>query len=176
MSIKQSHQVFGVTAVVIVAATAFVKLPPIPTSYAQSSTEQPATQQSKTAADESLMAVEEDPHEFMEYVFQPTYKSLKTAMAKSKDAETKDDATWKSIKSGSLILAEGGNLLLLRGPQDERAKWIEHATAVRRIGGELYQAAKKKDADKSQQLYRTLLDNCNSCHQQFADGKPQLKP
>ncbi len=173
MSIKQ---LFEVCIVVMVATAVVLNLTPSLTSYAQSSAEQSSTQRSEAAADEYLMPVEKDPHEFMEYVFQPTYRSLKAAMADSRDAETKDDASWESIQSGSLILAEDGNLLLLRGPQEQRAKWIEHATTVRRIGGELYRAAKEKKANKSQQLYRTLLDNCNSCHEQFAGGKPQLKP
>jgi hypothetical protein len=44
--------------------------------------------------------VEMDMHEFMEYVFQPTYKRLKSSMA-SEPA----DNVWKGIKSDALILA-----------------------------------------------------------------------
>jgi hypothetical protein len=116
--------------------------------------------------------VEEDMHEFMEYVFQPNYNRLKSSMAK----DEKDGAVWKEIKSSSLTLAEGGNLLLLRGPDEARADWTRHAASVRELGAKLYRAAKGKNSDQAQQLYETMLHNCNSCHEQFAGGEPQLKP
>ena len=89
-------------------------------------------------------AVEPSPHEFMEYVFQPTYRRLKKSIAA-------DEADWGAIKSDSLILAEGGNLLLLRGPEKDRDSWIELAQQVRKTGGDLYHAAKKKDVAHSVQ-------------------------
>ena len=64
--------------------------------------------------------VEESMHEFMEYVFQPTYKRLKTQMA----AEEKNNAAWKAVKSDSLILAESSNLLLLRLPKEDAKAWV----------------------------------------------------
>ncbi|MEX0867493.1 MAG: hypothetical protein WD030_09045 [Pirellulales bacterium] len=117
-------------------------------------------------------AVEDDMHEFMEYVFQPTYNRLKQSMS----AEPTDNAAWKGIKSDALILAEGGNLLLFRSPDEEAAAWAEHSTAVRELGGKLYQAAKKKDYTAASEEYKTMLMKCNACHNAFADGKHQLSP
>ncbi len=116
--------------------------------------------------------VEPDMHEFMEYVFQPTYKRLKTVMA----AEPSDNQAWKSIKADSLILAEGGNLLLIRQPEKKAADWVNHAEQVRNSGGEFYRAAQAKDFKKAKQHYESMLKNCNSCHQQFAHGEHQLTP
>ncbi|MEX0792159.1 MAG: hypothetical protein WD045_03430 [Pirellulaceae bacterium] len=116
--------------------------------------------------------VEEDMHEFMEYVFQPTYKRLKQTMA----AEPADSAAWKGIKSDGLILAEGGNLLLLRGPAENAEAWAKHSTAVRQEGAKLYQAGKKKDFAAASASYRAMLTNCNACHTEFADGEHQLAP
>ncbi|QDU95244.1 hypothetical protein [Lignipirellula cremea] len=117
-------------------------------------------------------AVEGDMHEFMEYVFQPTYKRLKQSMA----AAPADNTGWKGIKSDSLILAEGGNLLLFRGPAETPAAWAETSTAVRDLGGKLYQAAKKKDFESASQHYRAMLTQCNRCHTEFANGEHQLTP
>jgi len=39
-----------------------------------------------------------------------------------------------------------------------------------------YRAAKKKDDAETQKVYRLMLDHCNACHQQFADGEHQLIP
>lgn len=117
-------------------------------------------------------AVEPNMHEFMEYVFEPGYLRLKANMA----AAPADNKVWKGIKGDALSLAEAGNLLLLRGPQEKRADWTKTSLAVRTAGGELYQAARKKDYPAAQAAYTTMLKNCNQCHQQFANGKHQLAP
>ncbi|MCC9607401.1 hypothetical protein LOC68_12955 [Blastopirellula sp. JC732] len=116
--------------------------------------------------------VESDMHEFMEYVYQPTYKRLKPAMA----AEPKENAVWKEIKSTSLILAESGNLLLSRAPEEGAAEWNEYSIATRELGGDLYRAAKKKDYAAATTAYKAMLQKCNACHTKFAHGEHQLAP
>lgn len=117
-------------------------------------------------------AVEPSMHEFMEYVFQPPYKRLRAAMA----SEPADNAAWKAIKSDSLILAEAGNLLLIRHPDENEDTWRSHAVEVRGLGGQFYQAARKKDYAAATQHWSAMLQKCNSCHKAFADGKYQLAP
>lgn len=119
-----------------------------------------------------LVPVEKSMHEFMEYFFQPTYLRLKPVMA----AAPSDNAGWKAIKADSLILAEGGNLLLLRTPLRDPAKWNESSVAVRDAAGQLYKAARKKDFDACRKTYEQMLTNCNSCHKRFAGGKHMLAP
>jgi hypothetical protein len=116
--------------------------------------------------------VEDSMHEFMEYVFQPTYRRLKVAMA----SEPQDNAGWKAIKSDSLILAESCNLLFVRTPEEDGADWDKYAAASRNDGGALYQAARAKDFAKATTAYKSMLDNCNACHRQFEDGKHILAP
>ena len=111
-------------------------------------------------------------HEFMEYFFQPAYKRLKPLMA----TEPADKNAWKGIKADALILAEGGNLLLLRSPTDDAATWSELSAAVRESGGKVYEAAKKKDYKAARQHYEVMLNKCNACHDKFADGEHQLSP
>ncbi len=130
-----------------------------------------AAETAKPAA-ATVRPVESDMHEFMEYIFEPTYKRLKGNMATSK----KSKAGWKAIKSDALILAESSNLLVLRPAEKEAADWIGHATSVREAGGQLYAAAKKKDATAASGAYRRMITRCNACHKQFADGKHQLAP
>lgn len=116
--------------------------------------------------------VEDDMHEFMEYYFQPTYKRLKAVMAK----EPADAKGWKPIKADSLILAEGGNLLLHRMPKKGGDLWRKLSIAVRTEGGKFYHAAQKKNWKDSRAHYERMLKNCNACHQEFARGKYQLAP
>lgn len=116
--------------------------------------------------------VEPDMHEFMEYVFEPSYKRLKAAMA----AAPADNNGWKVIKAESLTLAESANLLLHRIPKDDGAAWSEQAIAVRDLGGQFYKAAKQKDFPAAREHYQGMLKNCNRCHEQFAMGKHILAP
>lgn len=108
----------------------------------------------------------------MEYFFQPTYLRLRHAIA----AEPSDNSGWRGIKSDALIFAEGGNLLLLRTPPKDPAKWNESSAAVRDFGGQLYRAARKKDFDAARKAYEKMLMSCNACHKEFAGGKHILSP
>lgn len=125
-----------------------------------------------TDAGDATVPVEPDMHEFMEYIFQPTFRRLKPAMA----AEPADRSAWKAIKSDALILAEGGNLLLDRQPEDDVADWIRHSVQVRDFGGQLYRAAKAKDYTSARRHYEAMTKNCNACHHQFAGGEHILTP
>ncbi len=116
--------------------------------------------------------VEKSMHEFMEYFFQPTYKRLHQSMA----GEPADNNAWKRIKADALILAEGGNLLLLRAPKEDAEDWGAHSSAVREQAGGVYASARKKDYQSARQHYEVMLKKCNACHDQFAKGEHQLSP
>lgn len=121
---------------------------------------------------EAVKPVEPDMHEFMEYVFQPTYKRLKPVMA----AAPTENAEWKKIKADALTLAEAGNLLLIRGPKEDVADWAKYSVGVRDFGGQLYRAAKAKDYTNARKHYESMIQKCNACHQQFAGGEHILTP
>lgn len=116
--------------------------------------------------------VEDSMHEFMEYVFQPTYLRLKATMA----AAPADNKGWKALKSDSLILAESCNLLFARKPDEHGDDWTKHATAAKTDGAALYKAAREKNFEAATAAYKTMLNNCNACHKQFEDGKHILQP
>ena len=116
--------------------------------------------------------VEKDMHEFMEHMFEPTFKRLKKSMA----TEPAERATWKAIASDALILAEGSNQLMVRSPERGEASWAKPSALVRKLGGELYMAARRKDAGKAKAAYGAMVEQCNACHRAHADGKHILKP
>lgn len=126
------------------------------------------------AADDgaTMEPVDESMHHFMEYLYEPRYKSLKAQLADP----PADKAAWSVVKADSLTLAEGANLLLTRLPDEKVKNWKAHAVAVRASGGELYQAARKSDYATARKHYEHMLTRCNACHKEFADGKHQLKP
>jgi hypothetical protein len=116
--------------------------------------------------------VEDSMHEFMEYVFQPTYRRLKVSM----QSAPADNKAWKPIKSDSLILAESCNLLFVRTPEQDADDWVKHTVASRDAGAELYRAAQAKKFDVAKTAWTKMLDNCNACHRKFEEGKHILAP
>ena len=110
--------------------------------------------------------------EFMEYVLEPPYKRLRTQLA----SEPGSKQAWKGIKSDSLILAESENLVLLRKPDEKVDSWNQLSTATRELGARLYRAAQKRDYSTARESYVAMLNKCNTCHDQFADGEHQLTP
>lgn len=124
------------------------------------------------SVDSQHVHVEKSMHEFMEGVFQGSYRRLKSAMA---IAPTERQA-WKAIRSDALILAESCNLLLYRKPDKEADKWVELSLATRDAGAKFYLAAKQRDFASSREAYEKMLTQCNACHKHFDDGNHQLEP
>jgi hypothetical protein len=124
------------------------------------------------AAGAKVVPVETNMHEFMEYVFQPTFRRLKPAM----DPSHASEPAWKTIKSDSLILAETSNLLLLHTPPKDPGKWSETSAAVRDAASQLYKSAGQRDFAASRKTYEQMLTSCNACHKQFAGGRHILAP
>jgi len=141
-------------------------------AWISSTTDVPAAGKGAEAAAAAPSPVDDDLHHFMEYVFEPNYKRLQPAMAE----KPVDKKAWKAIKGDALTLAECANLLLLREPAEKADAWRKLSVAVRTHGGELYQAARESDYPAARKAYVTMLNQCNACHQQFADGKHQLQP
>ncbi|MEP3482399.1 MAG: hypothetical protein ABJZ55_24365 [Fuerstiella sp.] len=131
----------------------------------------PATPQEKGDSDGPVV-IEDSMHEFMEYVFQPTYRRLKVTMA----TEPENNSGWKAMKSDALILAESCNLLFPRTPEKDGDDWKKFSADSRTHGADLYQAARAKDFDKATGAYKMMLNSCNACHRQFENGKHILKP
>ena len=119
-----------------------------------------------------LAPVEDDPHEFMEYAFEPFFHALKDSLSTA----PKDRAAWKPVKANALILAENGNLLMLRAPKEESAAWNQLSADLREAGRELYQAAKQRDYKLARPRYEAFVAKCNACHEKFADGEHLQKP
>lgn len=153
------------TALILAASVAIAALSSAPDNQRVHAAATPAP------VDEAEV-VEEDMHEFMEYVFQPTYRRLKAAMAE----KPADRSGWKAIKSDALILAESCNLLFARTPEDNGSDWNHHAAASRKDGAALYRSARDQNFEKASTAYKSMLENCNACHRQFEDGRHILSP
>jgi hypothetical protein len=100
----------------------------------------------------------------MEGLAMPNYQSLEKFL-KEKPA---DPETWAFARGQALLIAETGNLLLLRPPRNQgRDAWNQGAMDMRQAAGVLARQASKGDLDASRAALTGLSSTCNKCHQTF---------
>jgi hypothetical protein len=79
-----------------------------------------------------------------------------------------DDSAWVFARGQSLIIAETGNLLLLRPPRTAgQDAWIDLAAELRDQATRLARSAAAKDLERSRTGLAELAVSCNRCHQTF---------
>ena len=100
----------------------------------------------------------------MEGVAHANYQGIeKNLKQKPEDAET-----WKFVRGQALIVAESGNLLLIRPPKnDGQAVWMQRATDLREAAATLAKHAGARDYDRSKAALADVTNTCNRCHQTF---------
>lgn len=118
----------------------------------------------------------------MQGIDQPNFRGLENLLkSKPQDVET-----WSFLRGQALLIAESGNLLMLRPPRAEgREIWLERAGALRRVATRLARAAAAQDYAASQARLTELANTCNQCHVSFrvpirlgpeSENKPEPKP
>ena len=76
--------------------------------------------------------------------------------------------TWQGISDRAVLMAECGNLLLLRPPRGKQAgTWLDRATELRKDAVELGNAADQHDYAAARKAVVALADSCMHCHQTF---------
>jgi hypothetical protein len=100
----------------------------------------------------------------MEGLTVPNYRGLEKLL-KQKPA---DDDSWTFARGQALLIAETGNLLLLRPPRNQgRDVWMQRAMDLRQAAATLARAAGSRDLDGSRSAFVTMTSACNRCHQTF---------
>jgi cytochrome c556 len=104
----------------------------------------------------------------MEGLAEPNTRALgKLLAAKPKDAEA-----WGFARGQALLLAEAGNLLLMRPPKTKGGEdsWLTHAGELRDSATNLARAAAAKDYLQARTALAGVGNACNRCHQTFRVG------
>jgi hypothetical protein len=92
------------------------------------------------------------------------YRSLEKHLKK----KPADAETWTFARGQALIIAETGNLLLLRPPRNKgRDTWMKLAMANRDAAGALARQLGAQDYEKSKAAFASLTASCNRCHTTF---------
>src|SRR5262249_47565483 len=76
--------------------------------------------------------------------------------------------TWAFVRGQALLVAETGNLLMLRPPRNHgQDAWMEHGTELRESATALARSAAARDLERSRAGLKTVAAACNRCHTTF---------
>jgi hypothetical protein len=87
-----------------------------------------------------------------------------------------EEKAWVFGRGQALLLAETGNLLMLRPPHNEgEPLWFQRASDFRAAAVQVAASMGVKDYERSRENLFRLADTCNRCHQTFR-VRVQIKP
>lgn len=100
----------------------------------------------------------------MEGLLLPNYRGLERLL---RQAPADNDA-WTFARGQALLIAETGNLLLLRPPHNAgEAVWQERAAELRAAATKLARLAAARDYSRSRVGLHEVANVCNRCHSAF---------
>jgi hypothetical protein len=100
----------------------------------------------------------------MEGLLQSNFRGLENHL-KQRPA---DNETWAFVRGQALLIAESGNLLMLRPPKNAgQDLWMDRAAELREQAVRVAQQAAARDAERCQLALIDLAGTCTRCHQSF---------
>ena len=100
----------------------------------------------------------------MEGLLQSNFRGLENHL-KQRPADVE---TWAFARGQALLIAETGNLLMLRPPKTSgQDAWMDRATDLREQATRLAQHAATRDLERCQLALIELAGTCTRCHQTF---------
>ena len=103
----------------------------------------------------------------MEGLNQANFRGLERLL-KEKPA---DAESWTFARGQALLIAENGNLLLLRPPRKEgRDTWLERCADLREFATRLARFTANRDYEGSRSALVQVANACNRCHDTFRVG------
>jgi hypothetical protein len=100
----------------------------------------------------------------MEGLAQANFRGLEKVLRQKPE----DPETWTFARGKALLIAETGNLLLLRPPRNQgQGAWLERAADLRTAATRLARAAGNRDYERSRVFFAELGQSCNRCHETF---------
>lgn len=79
-----------------------------------------------------------------------------------------DTDAWVFARGQALLIAESGNLLMLRPPRRQgRDAWMQRSEELRDTATRLARDASSRNLDAARSDFKALADTCNHCHQTF---------
>jgi hypothetical protein len=108
----------------------------------------------------------------MEGIANANFKGLERMLS----TKLEDTEAWTFARGQALLIAETGNLLLLRPPKSQgQDAWNKSAVELRESATRLARAAAARDLAASRARLIEVSNACNKCHQTFQIAA-QIKP
>src|SRR5215467_5315538 len=83
----------------------------------------------------------------------------------------KDDRDWETLQMQALMLAESGNLLMMKGRAKNQTLWMKDARMLVEAGAAAVKATRAKDIQAVLALNEQIVSACITCHTQFRSGR-----
>jgi hypothetical protein len=101
----------------------------------------------------------------MDGMTHPNFKAIDRFLKEPTD----DVEAWLFARGQALLIAETGNLLMLRPPKNAVAEetWMARTTELRDSGTKLAAALTARELAKSRVAQVALANSCNRCHESF---------
>src|SRR5262249_52471073 len=74
---------------------------------------------------------------------------------------------WIFMRGQALLIAECGNLLMIRPPTVGKAVWLDRCADLRMAATRVARAAADRDYPRARNLVGELATSCNRCHDSF---------
>ena len=90
----------------------------------------------------------------------------------------KTDEAWDEIQHHAIQLAAAGSVIAMPGTGTSDAAWVKnpdwqrYANELSDLGGQAWDAAKKKDMKAISEVGDKLVTNCESCHKAYKGELP----
>ena len=88
----------------------------------------------------------------------------------------KDDREWAAIERSAVLLAESGNVLMMRGHAVDQGPWIKYARLMVDAGAAAHKAARAKDATALAAVAEPLNTSCITCHKTYRRNVHPAQP
>lgn len=101
----------------------------------------------------------------MEGLAHPNFKAVDRFIKEPGD----DAEAWQFARGQAVLIAETGNLLMLRPPKNAKAEetWMTRGMELRDAGSKLAKSLAAKDPAKSRPALADVASACNRCHESF---------
>jgi hypothetical protein len=94
----------------------------------------------------------------------PNFQGIEQSLSQ----EPRGTDAWDIIQGQALLIAENGNLLMLRPPTGAKEDaWLDRAAELRSAGARLARAAVDHDYARCRDDLTRLANVCNRCHKSF---------
>jgi hypothetical protein len=83
----------------------------------------------------------------------------------------KDDRDWEILQMQALMLAESGNLLMMKDRARNQGQWMKDARLLVDVGVAAVKATRAKDLQAVLALNDQIVNSCVNCHTKFRSGR-----